>query len=63
MAFFAAKSTALCCVSTGVSNNVKILSDAALPFIATWKKEPNKRSGIKNSEESRINKMTPNTVN
>ena len=39
------------CSGTGVSKNRKILSAAAFPFIAIWKKEPSRRSGRKNSAE------------
>ena len=48
-----------------VAMNGKAASDKIFHIVryASGRKNPNKRSGIKNSEESRINKMTPNMVN
>ena len=39
---------------SSISNILNILSAAAVPFIATWKKEPSCLRGIKNSADKRI---------
>ena len=47
---------------TSVSSNLNIFSDAAIPLVATWKKEPKSLSGIKNSEDNRIIITAPPTL-
>ena len=41
---------------------LKILSLAAIPFIAIWKNEPNCRIGIKKSTDNKIIKTHPNKL-
>ena len=45
---------------SGRASRLKIFSLAAIPFMATWKNDPNWRMGRKKSAETRMIKRQPN---
>ena len=51
------------CAGIGVSSNAKIRLVEVIPFIATWKNEPNWRSGMKKSAERSTISSTPASGN
>ena len=51
------------CAGIGVSSNAKIRLVEVMPFIATWKNEPNWRSGMKKSAERSTISSTPASGN
>ena len=51
------------CAGIGVSSNAKIRLVEVMPFIATWKNDPNWRSGMKKSAERSTISSTPASGN